>query len=91
MIARDMIAVSQGQTVSNEFSLIIQAKPSWGVSIINCPFHVITSGVHYDYDVSVLDGAANEKLNTGELLANFVNDSGPKQAIDSMDSLNPEC
>ena len=71
--------------------MIIQAKPSWGVSIINCPFHVITSGVHYNYDVSVLDGAANEKLNTGELLANFVNDSGPKQAIDSMDSLNPEC
>jgi len=70
---------------------MITAKPSWGVSIINCPFHVITSGVHYDYDVSVVDGAPGEKLTTGELLANFVNDSGPKQAIDPMDSLNPEC
>jgi len=70
---------------------MITAKPSWGVSIINCPFHVITSGVHYDYNVSVVDGAPGEKLTTGELLANFVNDSGPKQAIDPMDSLNPEC
>ena len=70
---------------------MIQIKPEWGVSIVNCPFHVVLSGGSYGYDVPVLGGGENEKLNTAELLGNFVNANGPKQGIDSMISQNPSC
>ena len=63
---------------------MFQSKPGWGVSLINCPGHVVLAGSSYSFDVPVLDGGDSEELNTGELLGNFVNNNGPKQGIDSM-------
>ena len=45
----------------------------------------------YNYDIPAIDGAAGEKLSTGELLGNFINSAGAKQGIDSMASLNSRC
>ena len=58
---------------------------------MNCAFHVLLGNNAYNYDIPAIDGGAGEKLNTGELLGNFINTAGPKQGIDSMASLNTRC
>lgn len=70
---------------------MITAKPDWGVSLVNCAFHVLLGNNAYNYDISAIDGGAGEELSTGELLGNFINNNGPKQGIDAMASLNTRC
>ena len=45
----------------------------------------------YNYDIPAIDGGSGEQLSTKELLGNFINNSGAKQGIDAMASLNTRC
>ena len=44
-------------------------------------------------ELPVLDsgGAETVRVRVATLLANFVHNSGPRQGLDSMESLNPVC
>ena len=69
---------------------LVQAQPSWGLGIVNCPFHVVLGKtLVHTAELPLLDSSGAETVRT--LLANFVHNSGPKQGLDSMESLNPVC
>ena len=42
-------------------------------------------------ELPVLDSGGAETVRVATLLANFVHDSGPRQGLDSMESLNSVC
>ena len=61
---------------------------------MNCPFHVVLGKtLVHTAELPVLDsgGAETVRVRVATLLANFVHDSGPRQGLDSMESLNPVC
>ena len=71
---------------------LVQAQPSWGLGIVNCPFHVVLGKtLVHTAELPVLDSGGAETVRGAPLLANFVHDSRPRQGLDSMESLNPVC
>jgi len=70
---------------------IVSVKPSTGLYIANCPYHVSS----YNTDawasmrVPLLDQEGDIFLR--DLIANWVKGEGPIQALDDMDRRNPQC
>ena len=63
---------------------------------MNCPFHVVLGKtLVHTAELPVLDSGGAEtvrvRVRVATLLANFVHDSGPRQGLDSMESLNTVC
>ena len=71
-----------------------QAKPTIGMYVVNCPFHVavVFPNSYTEMEVPVVDGGnGGEKMNLRDLLANFVKGTKPFQAIDDMTATNSRC
>ena len=73
---------------------MIATKPSLGMYVVNCPFHVavVYPNSYQEMEVPLIDtNNAGEKMVLRDLLANFVRGTKPYQAIDDVTSKNPKC
>lgn len=72
---------------------MIKEVPRMGMYLANCPFHgALGRGVTWDdMELPLLDGAENETGILKYLLANFLHNAHPFQAIDNMTHRNPLC
>ena len=73
---------------------MVQTKPSLGMYIVNCPFHVavVFPNSYQEMEVPLIDSEnSGEKILLRDLLANFIRGTKPYQAIDDVINKNPKC